>query len=117
MSHATLQAWSIRSRLREAGTHGLPGGTHTHGPYRYLPPRGYNPVNALPRGQSGAYLDRFGNEWEQGPAHGKAAAEGFSREWDVELSVAGIQRWGKAAKKGMGAKPYVNVTPDGFLSH
>src|SRR5207245_1058409 len=60
VADATLYARSIRSRLREAGTHGLPGGTHTHGPYRCLPPRGYNPLNALPRGRSGAYLNRFG---------------------------------------------------------
>ena len=117
VSDATLYARSIRSRLREAGTHGLPGGTHTHGPYRYLPPRGYNPVNALPTGRSGAYLDRFGNAWEQGPAHGRAASDGFMREWDVQLSPAGVQRWGRAAKKGVGGNLYVNVTPDGFLSH
>ena len=108
---------SIRSRLRSAGMHGLPGGTHRHGPYRYLPPNGYNAKNALPTTPGGGYLDRFGNVWQQGPAHGRAAAEGFSREWDVQLSATGAKRWGKAAKSGVGGKPYLNVTPDGFLSH
>src|SRR5437016_13129307 len=107
---------SIRARLRAAGMHGLPGGSHRHGPYRYLPPRGYNPKNELPRATGGGYLDRFGNEWQQGPAHGAAAANGFSREWDVQLSPAGVTRWGKAAKKGVGGQPYLNITPDGFLS-
>jgi Novel toxin 17 len=108
---------SIRSRLRNAGMHGLPGGAHRHGPYRYLPPAGYNPGNALPRTGGGGYRDRFGNEWQQGPAHGRAAAEGFSREWDVQLSPAGVRRWGRDAKQGAGGRWYLNITPNGFLSH
>jgi hypothetical protein len=62
-------------------------------------------------------LDRFGNEWQQGPAHGQAAAAGFTSEWDVQLSAAGARRWGQFAKKGVGGKQYLNLTPDGFLSH
>jgi hypothetical protein len=108
---------SIRARLRNAGMHGLPGGRHRHGPYRYLPPKGYNPQHPLPRAPAGGYVDRFGNEWEQGPAHGRAAADGYSREWDVQLSAVGVTRWGRAAKTGVGGQPYVNITPDGFLSH
>lgn len=62
-------------------------------------------------------MDRFGNEWRQGPAHGRAALAGHRREWDVQLSQAGWRRWGQAAKHGVGGQPYLNVTPDGFLSH
>ena len=40
----------------------------TKGGYRFVPPRGYNPRNPLPRSGRG-FLDRFGNIWQQGPNH------------------------------------------------
>src|SRR6266705_495941 len=109
--------WTIRRRLRSAGRHGLPGGGRHHGPYRYIPPAGYNSGSPLPRTPAGGYLDRFGNEWREGPAHGLAAATGFTREWDVQLSTRGAGRWGRFAKRGVGGDLYLNLTPIGQLSH
>ena len=33
---------------------------------RYVPPKGYQPSNPLPRGPQNGYVDRFGNEWVRG---------------------------------------------------
>ena len=97
--------------MKGAGLIGLP----RRGPIRYRPPKGYNPVaGPLPTGPGGGYLDRFGNEWQQGPAHGKAAAAGHAKEWDVQLSQQGQNRWGNMAK---GGASYINVTKDGIRSH
>jgi len=60
---------------------------------------------------------RFDNEWVRGPAHGRAAAEGYAYEWDVQLSPRGARQWGQNAKRGVGGQPYLNVTPQGRLSH
>jgi Novel toxin 17 len=84
--------------------------------YRFVPPRNYNPTVPLPTTPRGGYLDRFGNEWQEGPAHGLAAAEGDINEWDVQLSQAGINIWGSKAKKVRGVY-YINATRNGFLSH
>jgi Novel toxin 17 len=106
-------AHTIRSRMREAGIVGLPGGTGRPGPYRFMPPKGYNPSQRLSKGTSGGLLDRFGNEWVRGPAHGVAAADGDLFEWDVQLSPRGILKWGHAAHKN---QTYINVTRMGFIS-
>ncbi|MGO9109181.1 MAG: polymorphic toxin type 17 domain-containing protein [Thermoguttaceae bacterium] len=87
------------------------------GYYRYMPPRGYNSASPLPKGPRGGYLDRFGNEWQEGPAHGLAHSSGHLGEWDVQLCPAGVTRWGRHAKKGTGGRDYINVTRDGRLSH
>ena len=79
---------SIAERMREAGLHGLP----SKGTYRYLPPKGYNPCNPLPKGKNGGYIDRFENEWVQGPYHGDPSKP-FFKEWDVQLSPIGEGKW------------------------
>jgi len=113
---AGRRAPSIRGRLRAAGTHGLPGGRQASGPFRYRPPEGYNPSDPLPRnGRNGGFIDRFGNEWQQGPYHGDPDLP-FSHEWDVQLSARG-RRWYERANPGHRAPDYINVRPDGYLSH
>ena len=110
--------WSIRGRLREAGLHGLPGGENASGPFRFRPPGNYNPSNPLPKGRNGGYLDRGGNEWVPGPYHGDPKL-GYSQEWDVWLTKEGENHWnkfGNASKRSDGGL-YLNVRPDGFLSH
>ncbi|MGE0786430.1 MAG: polymorphic toxin type 17 domain-containing protein [Sandaracinaceae bacterium] len=107
---------SIRARMRAAGTDGLPGRRPRSEPFRYRPPEGYNPARPLPRnGRQGGFLDRFGNEWRQGPYHGDPNL-GFNHEWDVQLSAQG-RRWCERANPGQRAPEYLNVRPDGYLSH
>jgi hypothetical protein len=102
---------SLRSRLREAG---LPGGSEAtqKGPFRFRPRRRYRPGNPLPQ-IDGGYIDRFDNVWKKGPYHGDPAKD-FAFEWDVQLSPAG-QKYYK--QFGIGKKGYINVAPDGTLSH
>ncbi|NCB54857.1 MAG: cytosolic protein, partial [Epsilonproteobacteria bacterium] len=38
----------------------------------------------------------------------------FTYEWDVELSKTGKNMWGEYLKSG---KSYINVRPDGYISH
>lgn len=101
---------SIRSRIRDAG---LPGGGQHSGPFRYRPPEGYKPGDPLPRGPGGGYLDRFGNEWQKGPYHGDPKKP-FTYEWDVQLSQTGRNNF---RRHELGEKGYVDIRPDGFLSH
>lgn len=98
--------------MRAAGLIGLP----RRGPLRYRAPAGYNAADLLPIGPGGGYLDRFGNEWQEGPPHGRAAVEGHAREWDVQLSHQGMNAWRKLAKT-RGGLSYVNITKDGNRSH
>ena len=104
---------SIRGRTRAAGLIGLP---RDRGPFRYLPPKGYDPSQPLPRGPNGGFMDRDDNEWVEGPAHGIAFADGDAREWDVQLSQRGENGWGRFAKTIRG-RSYVNVTKNGRFSH
>ena len=60
----------------------------------------------------GGYVDRYGNVWLKGPYHGDPKL-GFTYEWDVQLSASGKNAWGKFAN----GKGYINVRPDGGLSH
>ncbi|WP_218669692.1 DNRLRE domain-containing protein [Ferroacidibacillus organovorans] len=60
----------------------------------------------------GGYVDRYGNVWVKGPYHGDPKL-GFTYEWDVQLSASGKNAWGKFAN----GKGYINVRPDGGLSH
>lgn len=110
---ANIPPPSIRSRLRNAGLHGLPGGgSGPTGPFRYIPPKGYRAGNPLPRNGNG-YVDRFGNVWVEGPYHGNPDFD-FHREWDVQLSPSGKDWW----HRYHGTRPdYINVRPDGHLSH
>ena len=90
---------------------------YKRGVFRFLPPLHYNPALPLPRRPvGGGYIDRFGNDWQEGPAHGLSAVEGDSREWDVQLSPAGTTIWGRWATMKNGAY-YVNVTRKGLRSH
>lgn len=61
---------------------------------------------------NGGYVDRYGNVWVKGPYHGDPKL-GFTYEWDVQLSASGKNAWGKFAN----GKGYINVRPDGGLSH
>lgn len=55
----------------------------------------------------------MGNVWRKGPYHGDPNQD-FSFEWDVELSRKGANKWGEYLKPG---KDYINVRPDGVISH
>jgi hypothetical protein len=61
----------------------------------------------------GGYVDRFGNVWKKGPYHGDPNKD-FDFEWDVQLSEKGLKKWGQYTKNN---KKYINVTPDGEISH
>ena len=107
---------SIRSRLRDAQ---LPGGRRSDGPFKFIPPDGYDPRSPLPRRGTG-YLDRAENVWQRGDYHGDPAAQ-FTREWDVQLSASGLNyfknlRFYKGSKIRTD-KGYVNIRPDGQISH
>ena len=113
---------SIGQRLRDAGPgteYGLPGGKNRSGPFRFRPDKGYNPSQSLPRGEHGGYLDRFDNEWVRGPYHGDPLKD-FEFEWDVRLSAIGERHWNKfgdAMRRNDDGGLYINVAPDGTLSH
>lgn len=103
-----IGAQSISGRMRAAGPgeeFGFPG----QGRIRYVPPRGYNPAEPLPRGPQGGYLDRFGNEWTVGPS--RTPGEPF--EWDVQLSRRGRGQIGWLSRDGS----HVNVSPRGRVTH
>lgn len=98
---------SVESRVKNAR---LP----TEGDFRYEPPKRYRPGNDLPTVKDGAskgYVDRHGNVWRVGKYHGKPGL--FNIEWDVQLSEAGKRMWGQFSR----GKNYINVRPDGMLSH
>ncbi|MFE4752439.1 polymorphic toxin type 17 domain-containing protein [Streptomyces mirabilis] len=100
--------WTIKARMRAAGPgeeYGLPN----QGRIRYVPPKGYNPVNPLPRGRNGGYVDRFGNEWTVGPSR----TEGHPFEWDVQLSRQGREKIGWLSRDNR----HVNVDPFGEVTH
>lgn len=63
-------------------------------------------------------MDRFGNEWVRGPYHGDPELD-FHFEWDVRLTDEGAEHWNKygdAVRREDGGL-YINVRPDGHLSH
>jgi hypothetical protein len=103
----------IRAQMRNAGREGLPGGSRGKvGKYRFRPEKGAKQLTTVPTRAGKAYVDRFGNVWKQGPYHGDPS-KGFTMEWDVQLSPQGKTMWGGAAK----GKDYINVAPDGTISH
>ncbi|WP_106346826.1 polymorphic toxin type 17 domain-containing protein [Planifilum fimeticola] len=51
--------------------------------------------------------------WVKGPYHGDRKLD-FNYEWDVQLSPTGKNHWWAEYSRGKG---YINVRPDGFLSH
>ncbi|MCX2828338.1 polymorphic toxin type 17 domain-containing protein [Bacillus sp. DHT2] len=63
--------------------------------------------------QLNGYVDKFGNVWTKGPYHGDPK-KNFEFEWNVQLSEKGLKEWGKYTKNG---KKYINVAPDGTISH
>jgi hypothetical protein len=101
---------SIGVRMRAAGP-GDEFGLPNQGRIRYVPPRGYNPENPLPRGPQGGYIDRFGNEWVVGPSR----TPGQPFEWDVQLSRTGRSQIGWLSPDGNMA--HVNVSPLGEVTH
>lgn len=106
--HNTGPCWSIGSRMRAAGP-GDEFGLPDQGRIRYVPPRGYNPVDPLPRGAQGGYLDRFGNEWVAGPSR----TSGQPFEWEVQLSRRGKSQLGWLSRD----RNHVNVSPLGEVTH
>ncbi|GAB3453701.1 polymorphic toxin type 17 domain-containing protein [Actinophytocola sediminis] len=98
---------SIKSRMCTAGPGDL--GLPNQGKVRYVPPKGYNASNPLPRGPGGGYLDRFGNEWVVGPSRTK----GESFEWEVQLSRTGQSQLGWLSRDGR----HVNVSLMGRVTH
>ncbi|MFC4075624.1 polymorphic toxin type 17 domain-containing protein, partial [Salinithrix halophila] len=98
---------SIRGLTKEAG---LP----TSGPFRFIPEKGATQLTKVKmKGGKAGYKDRFGNTWVKGPYHGDRS-KGFNYEWDVQLSKTGQNHWWNQYSRGKG---YINVRPDGFLSH
>jgi tetratricopeptide (TPR) repeat protein len=98
---------SVESRIKEAD---LP----SEGDFRFEPPKRYHPGNPLPRvteRHSTGFLDQYGNVWRKGNYHGKPGM--FNFEWDVQLSKTGKRMWGRFSR----GKDYINVRPDGMLSH
>ena len=101
-SVGAAKVWSAKERLKVAM---LP----TQGRIRYVPPKGYQPSNPLPRGPQNGYVDRFGNEWVRGPSR----TEGQAFEWDVQLSRTGKAQLGWATRDGS----HANVSLDGHIMH
>ncbi|MFE2436222.1 polymorphic toxin type 17 domain-containing protein [Streptomyces sp. NPDC059409] len=100
--------WTVKARMRAAGP-GEGFGLPNQGRIRYVPPKGYNPANPLPRGRNGGYVDRFGNEWTVGPSR----TEGHPFEWDVQLSRQGREKIGWLSRDNR----HVNVDPFGEVTH
>jgi RHS repeat-associated protein len=99
------RVWTINGRLKSAGGVGLP----QQGRIRYVPPKGYDPRNPLPRGPNNGYVDRFGNEWVKGPSR----TAGEPVEWDVQLSPTGQAQLGWASRDGS----HLNVSLEGRITH
>jgi RHS repeat-associated protein len=59
------------------------------------------------------YVDKHGNVWQKGKYHGDPNLD-FPFEWDVQLSEKGRNLWGEHLKPG---RTYINVRPDGTISH
>ncbi len=96
------KVYSSKGRLKAAK---LP----TTGKIRFVPERGYNSANPIPKGNKG-YKDRFGNEWVKGPSR----TPGQPFEWDVQLPKhGGDSLFRKLSPDGK----HVNVTLDGRISH
>ena len=96
------KVWTKKGRLKAIG---LP----TKGKIRFVPAKGYNPSNPLPRGPNNGIIDRFGNEWTKGPSRTK----GQDFEWDVQLSKTGKQKLGWATRDGS----HANISLDGRITH
>ncbi|WP_116112874.1 polymorphic toxin type 17 domain-containing protein [Austwickia chelonae] len=94
--------------MKEAGP-GYEFGLPKSGRIRYVPPTGYNPAEALPRGIQKGYRDRFGNEWTVGPSR----TQGRPFEWDVQFSPEGKASIGWLSRDGR----HVNVSPLGEVTH
>jgi len=93
---------SIKGRIKDAG---LP---HS-GKIRYVPRKGYDPRNPLPRGPNNGYRDRFGNEWVKGSSR----TAGDAYEWDVQLSTTGRSQLGRFSRDAR----HLNVSPRGHITH
>lgn len=88
----------------------------TGGTFVFEPPKNYKPGNPLPverEGNTKGFIDKYGNVWRRGPYHGRPGPDAPAFEWDVQLSKAGQQMWGQYSR----GKGYINVKPDGALSH
>jgi filamentous hemagglutinin len=96
------KVWSTKERLKAAQ---LP----TTGRIRYVPPKGYEASNPIPRGPSNGYIDRFDNEWTRGPSR----TTGQPFEWDVQLSRTGREKIGWLTRDGS----HANVLLDGKITH
>ncbi|MCY9758905.1 polymorphic toxin type 17 domain-containing protein, partial [Paenibacillus alvei] len=86
-----------------------------NGPLRFIPDKKKGVITKKGSDGKNYYVDRFGNEWREGPYHGDPSLK-FTKEWDVVLSKQGVKVWGKLANIKNGVS-YVNIRPDGYLSH
>lgn len=92
---------SVRNQIKNAG---LP----ITGKYRYIP----DPKLGVQYSKSEkGYIDKFGNIWKEGPYHGNPNLN-FKKEWDVQLSRRSSWRGLPHARNG-----YINIRPDGKISH
>ncbi len=101
------KSWTQSSRLRAYQTdYNLP---IRRGYARYIPPESWSPNQALPRGTRGGFIDKFGNEWVQGPSR----TPGQAWEWDVQLGRNANAYFREKARGGT----HVNVSWDGEITH
>jgi RHS repeat-associated protein len=79
------------------------------GKIRFVPLKGWNPKQPLPRGPQDGYLDRFGNEWVKGGSR----TPGQPHEWDVQLGGNATPGMRQLSSDGS----HVNVSLDGKVTH
>jgi filamentous hemagglutinin len=106
-SLSAAKSWTRSGRLRAyQRDYNLP---IRKGYARYIPPESWSPNQALPRGQSGGFIDKFGNEWVQGVSR----TPGQLWEWDVQLGRNASKYFRDKARGGT----HVNVSWDGEITH
>ncbi|MBN8604867.1 MAG: hypothetical protein J0M26_27950, partial [Planctomycetes bacterium] len=106
-SLSAAKSWTRSGRLRAyQRDYNLP---IRKGYARYIPPDSWSPNQALPRGQNGGFIDKFGNEWVQGVSR----TPGQLWEWDVQLGRNASIYFRDKARGGT----HVNVSWDGEITH
>ena len=93
--------WTVKGRIKHEN---LP----TRGKVRFVPPKNWDPSNPK-RGTSHGFIDKWGNEWVDGPSR----TRGEAWEWDVQLSKKGKAHFGWASADGN----HLNVSFQGIVTH
>ena len=96
------KVWTLETRL--ASVH-LPN----EGEMPFIPRKGYNPKEELPKRSNGCYVDKFDNEWGKG----RSITPGEAYEWDVQLSPRGKRLFGHLSRSGN----HLNVSWTGKITH